>query len=718
VGATPERDDFDIDGEDSARPRRGVFPHRRPLPRLLRGAAMSRFYVTTPIYYVNDVPHLGHAYTTIVADTLARYHRMRGEPTMFLTGTDEHGQKIERVAKEHGVTPQSFVADLSEKFRTIFSNGPLATTPNDFIRTTEQRHVETTQELWRKCVESGAIYEGTYEGLYCVGCEAYYTEKELTASPEGPRCPIHTTVVERLTEPTYFFKLSAYQQRLLEFYEKHPEFIQPESRRNEVLSFVRGGLDDLSVSRTGFSWGIPVPDDGGAANGAQHVMYVWFDALTNYLSATMPESSSTHAFWPPNVQLIGKDILRFHAVYWPAFLMAAGYSDARLPKTIFAHGWLTINGQKMSKSLRNVVEPVKLAEVFGADVVRFYLMREVAFGQDGDFSHVQLIARYNSELADGLGNLLNRTLGLCTKLRAGVASLDAKAGAGPLEEKLMNAAIAARSAFEDAMKAIAPHRALDEVFALVRAGNKYIDESAPWAEAKKPNNEARVDAILATALETLRWLSTLIAPFMPAKSAGMRAQLGLSPVAFDESGSDAIALLWQSTFETGALAAGTPLFPKWDADAQAEKLTALGLHQLEAPEASKATVKVVVPEKPKKKEPEAPPAQIAFEDFAKVDLRVGVVLSAERLPKSDKLLKVQVDLGELGQRQVLAGIGKAFTPDQLVGKQVVVVANLAPRMMMGQESRGMILAVRGESGESDLALLSPDKARAPGSRVS
>ena len=673
---------------------------------------MSRFYVTTPIYYVNDVPHLGHAYTTIAADTLARYHKLRGHETRFLTGTDEHGQKIERAAADKGVTPQQFVDQVSETFRTL--PAPLHCAPDQFIRTTDPKHIAAVQELWRKCEKNGAIYEGTYEGLYCVGCEAYYTEKELTPSPEGPLCPTHKTLVERVNEPSFFFKLSAFQDRLLAFYDKFPGALSPESRRNEVLSFVKSGLDDLSISRTSFKWGIPVPGRD------KHLVYVWFDALTNYLSALGDEGSALRKkFWPADVHLIGKDILRQHAVYWPAFLMGAGFSDEELPKKIFAHGWLTINGQKMSKSLRNTVAPAKLAEVFGADVVRFYLLREVAFGQDGDFSHGQLIARYNAELADSLGNLLNRTLGLCTKLRAGNYTLDAKPGAGPLEKKLEELARTMRQGVITSFDEIAPHRAIDAIWTLCRAGNKYIDEAAPWSEAKKGEAAAhRVDAILATALEVLAWISTLLWPVMPEVSDRIRAQLGMHAHAPNVD-SDQLDFAWDTEWKTAKLQPGTPIFPKIDSERQAQIFAELGVDAttLAAPQPGvPASGKSEAPPK-KSKEIAGPAAEITYDEFSRLDLRCGVIVSAERVAKSDKLLKVQVDIGEPAPRQVIAGIGKSFSPESLVGQQVVVVANLKPAKLMGLESRGMVLAASGEAGEADLALLTPSKPRTPGTRV-
>ncbi|MGZ3454331.1 MAG: methionine--tRNA ligase [Polyangiales bacterium] len=668
---------------------------------------MDRFYVTTPIYYVNDVPHLGHAYTTIVADALARYHRMRGQDTRFLTGTDEHGQKIERAAEERKKTPQAFVDELSQAFRSAWA--PLHCEPDDFIRTTEPRHVAIVQDLWQRCVKNGSIYLGEYEGLYCVGCEAFYTEKELEALPGGGfACPTHKTPVEKLKEQSYFFKLSAFEKRLLAFYEKNPGFVSPESRKNEVLSFVKSGLQDLSVSRATFKWGIPVPGD------PKHVMYVWFDALTNYLSALGPEGDPLRRYWPCDVHLVGKDILRFHAIFWPAFLMGAGFKDEELPRKVFAHGWMTINGQKMSKSLRNVVEPIKLAKAFGADVVRFYLLREVAFGQDGDFNHSQLVARYNGELADNLGNLLNRTLGLCAKLRPNGAPLS-QGAPSELESKLVELAKTTVTAMTSSWDEIAPHRAIESTWVFIRAGNKYIDEAAPWAEAKKGDaGQARIDTILATALEVLRWISILIWPVMPEISDKIRQQLGISPVA-PQKGEDLLrALSWEPRSDTSGLSTGTPIFPKIDADRQAAIWAELGMNELEA---QPAPAKEAPKGGAKAKGIAEPAAQISYDDFAKLDLKIGKVVACERVPKSDKLLKCMVDIGEGSPRQVVAGIGKSFTPEEMVGKQVVVLANLAPRPLMGLESRGMILAASGEGGESDLALLAPGKERVIGTRV-
>jgi methionyl-tRNA synthetase len=671
---------------------------------------MSRFYVTTPIYYVNDVPHLGHAYTTITVDALRRYHLLRGDETRMLTGTDEHGLKIEREAQERGKTPIGLATEMSAHFRALWPK--LEIVPDDFIRTTEKRHEDLAQELWKTVAAKGDIYLDHYEGWYCVGCEELKTEKELLP---GNICPLHQRPVERIKEESYFFRLSKYQQPLLELYEKHPEFAQPESRRNEVVSFVKGGLRDLSVSRTSFKWGVPVPGD------PKHVMYVWFDALANYWTAVQ-DSASHKKFWDDGtvVHIVGKDILRFHAVYWPAFLMSAGLP---LPKTVYAHGFLTINGQKMSKALRNAVEPLGIARAFGrvagsdeagADVLRYQLLRAIAFGQDGDLDLAAMVERYNADLGKNLGNLLARTLGLCTKLTAGKRPAAPKST--DLEKDLLNEAKKAALRARDEWDAISPHRALEVTWSLSSAANTYVDRAAPWAEAKK-GDQARVETILATLLEVLRILSVMIWPVLPKKSDEMRAQLGLSPLA-PKVGQD----VWPSGAELlpeGPLAPGAPLFPTVDEDgarALLETLTprvpAEGANASAAASANAsasgsgtasaaATAAATAPGT-------ASPSAISYEQFLTVDLRVGLVRSAERIPKKDKLLLLKVDVGEPEPRQIVAGLALSFQPEDLVGKRVIVVANLAPREFgKGLVSHGMLLAT-GPSEKLTLATVAAE----------
>src|SRR5580698_827851 len=517
---------------------------------------MSRFYVTTPIYYVNDVPHLGTSYTTIAVDAVRRYHALRGETARMLTGTDEHGLKLEREAQERGMTPIAFVDRMSAHFREAWPK--LEIEPSDFIRTTEPRHERGAQHLWETIARRNPddIYLGSYEDWYCVGCEEFKTEKDLVQP--GNLCSIHLRPVERLKEDTYFFRLSRFAGDLLRLYEEHPEFVLPESRRNEVISFVSTGLKDLSISRTNLTWGIPVPGD------PKHVMYVWFDALSNYWTA-LQGSDETKAFWSgesPIVHLIGKDIVRFHAVYWPAMLMSAGL---RLPTTVYAHGFLTFNGQKISKSLRNSVEPIGIARAFGrvvgsdaggADVLRYQLLRAIAFGQDGDFDLSAMVERYNADLGKNLGNLLARTLGLCAKMTAG--KVPAKGEWTRLEHEL-HAALEGhwREALE-AWDRIEPHRALERTWAIASAANQYVDRAAPWAEEKK-GNRPRVETILSTLLSILGALSIAMWPVLPAKSDEMRRQLGLDPVAPVE-GKDRLAAGVETRAPGAALAPGPPLF--------------------------------------------------------------------------------------------------------------------------------------------------------------
>ncbi len=659
------------------------------------------FYVTTPIYYVNDVPHLGTAYTTIAADALKRFHALRGEDARLLTGTDEHGMKLERVATERGMAPQDYVDSMSAPFKAAWDK--LGIGYDDFIRTTETRHKDFVQDLWTRVRSRGFLYEASYDGWYCVGCEAYKTEKELEP---GNLCPIHKAPAEKLAERTYFFKLSAFEKPLLEFYERHPDFVKPTTRLNEVLSFVRGGLQDLSVSRTSFSWGIPVPDAPG------HIMYVWFDALANYLSALGGVDGALGHYWPRGTDtgrvthLVGKDILRFHAVYWPAFLMAAGYTEEQMPSQIVAHGFLTVDGQKMSKSLRNAVNPVRIAEELGRDVLRFQLLRAIPFGQDGDFDHAAMLERYNADLGKNLGNLLARTLGLCVKMTA--SKVPAIADLSDLETELHDQVDALLTQCAQAWENAEPHRALEATWAISSLANQYVDRAAPWALAKA-GNTAHVGTVLSTLLSLLETLSRLITPVMPDKGAEMRAQLGLPPH---------VALLGSSTWPMQTtpmtigheLAPGAPLFQTLDKDQ-----TAAMLVKLVPPAEVLPMSPVVAATATRPATTDEPLPAIAYDDFARVDLRVGLVLSAERVPKKDKLLKLAVDVGEPEPRAIVAGLALTFAPEQLIGRRVVVVANLAPRDFgKGLVSHGMLLA----SGPSEaLILASIADDAAPGSKL-
>ncbi|HOX46295.1 MAG TPA: methionine--tRNA ligase [Myxococcota bacterium] len=663
------------------------------------------FYVTTPIYYVNDVPHIGHAYTTIAADCLARHHRALGEDVRFLTGTDEHGQKIDKAAHVQGLEPIQLADRVVERFRALWRRFGMSN--DDFIRTTEPRHMRMVQLLFERVRAQGDIYLGSYEGLYCTGCEEYYTETQV---PDG-LCPYHKKPLERMLEKSYFFRMSKYQQPLLEHIAAHPEFIQPEIRRNEIVSFVREGLRDLSVSRTSFRWGIPVPGDPA------HVIYVWFDALSNYISALGWDGSPGggepfQRYWPA-VHLIGKDILRFHAVYWPTFLLSAGLP---LPRQVFAHGFWTVGGEKMSKSLRNVVEPNALLDAYGADAVRYFLLRDVPFGLDGDFSHQAITGRLNAELANDLGNLLRRAVTMCEKYTDGL--VPPSGAPGGLEQTLVETALRAAQESAAHLEALAFHKALGSIWELVRSANRYIDEAGPWTLHKNGERE-RLHTVVYHMLEALRFTGVLNGPFMPGAARGILEQLGL--------GSGDEALRRERVAAWGGLPAGTrvrkgaPLFPRIEPERAAEiaarfqpggdpmsddKPRSDTPAQPAAPAAAPALAPPAAPA-PAAPAPAAPapggpgttgPVFLSIEDFRKVDLRVGMVRSAERVPKSDKLLKLMVDLGEAEPRQVVAGIGKAYAPESLVGKRIMVVANLKPAKLMGLESRAMVLAA-GPGGE-------------------
>jgi methionyl-tRNA synthetase len=654
------------------------------------------FYVSTPIYYVNDRPHIGHAYSTVAADVVSRYARLRGRPAYFLTGLDEHGLKIERRAKEEGLAPQDFVDRMAAPFRSAWEE--LSCAHDGFIRTTSVQHRENVQALWKLMQDRGDIYLDDYEDWYCVGCESFKTEKELL---EGNLCPIHQTPVERIKERSYFFRLSNYTQPLLDYYEAHPDFVQPEARFNEVKSFVKEGLRDLSISRTSFRWGVPVPGN------PEHVVYVWLDALMNYVSALGGPAEEGEAplydeFWRSSgtiIHIVGKDILRFHTIYWPAFLMSAGI---RLPTQIWAHGWLTVNGEKMSKSLGNFLPPGPLVEAFGADVLRYYLMREVGFGQDGDFSHRNLLNRYNGELANGLGNLMNRIVASIVKnnLDGCVPKVDFDA-LEDIDHQLIEKATAASQQAAKHIEALAFHRALDTIWELVSAANKYVDSTEPWKLAKQ-DDKTRLEQVCYTVLETLRWLSVMLFPVMPEKCNELRAQLGMAPLLPTEQ-----ADLWPSAW--GGLRAGTqtqattPLFPRFDQSQERSVLERLGVEV-----APTATKKAPAMKETKQSKNEL----IEFDDFTKIDLRVAVVQEAEKVEKSKKLLRLIVDAGEAEPRQILAGISEHYAPEDLIGRRVVIVANLKPRKLMGLESQGMVLAASDDNG---LSILGVDKDVEPGS---
>jgi methionyl-tRNA synthetase len=648
----------------------------------------KKFYITTPIYYVNARPHIGHAYTTIACDTVARRQRLLGAETFFLTGTDEHGQKIERAAEAAGTTPQKYADKISAEFRQLWKRMKISN--DDFIRTTEERHVKRVQEFFRRIRDNGYIYKGTYTGQYCVSDELY-----VDGAQPGDPCPTCGRITETVHEENYFFKLSAFQDKLLELY-ANPEFIRPETRRNEVISFVRSGLRDLSISRSTFSWGIPVPDD------PKHVIYVWFDALANYITAIGYGSSHPGAqeafkkFWPADVHMIGKEIVRFHCVYWPAFLMAAGLE---LPKAFVAHGWLLFEESKMSKSRGNIVRTETILEVLGSDALRYFLLREVVFGQDGSFSFDALVQRYNSDLANGLGNLASRTLTMINRYFKGEVPYPSHAAARkPADDAIAEAARKTIHDFGNLFDQFQFSRALETVWALVAAVDKYIVENEPWAlgEKRDEDSRSRLATVLYTSAEALRVATALAYPVMPEATATIWGQLGLGDI-------QKLAL---SELTWGQLPLGTklgevqPVFPRADKSA-IERMQKMEDQQRAEPGAVPASTQ---PAQATTAATAASPVneKISIDDFAKIELRVGLVKVAERVPKSDKLLRLEVDIGT-EVRQVLAGIAEAYAPETLVGRKVVIVANLAPRKLRGMESNGMIVAASIDGGRPVLA---------------
>lgn len=683
----------------------------------MANSSSARFYLTTPIYYASDVPHIGHAYTTIVADAIARYERMRrgAENVFFLTGTDEHGEKIERAATAAGMSPQDFLDGVVAKYKAMWQT--LHISHDDFIRTTEPRHEKEVQKVFSKLREKGDIYPGQYEGLYCVACEAFYLEKDLLP---GQLCPDHKRKVELVREEGFFFDLPKYQQALLDRYAREPAFVEPKRRLNEVRAFVEGGLKPLSVSRSSFQWGIPVPGAKG------HIIYVWIDALFNYYSA-LQESKERQPFFgtkeePLAVHLLGKEIVRFHAVYWPAMLMAA---DLPLPKKLVAHGWWTVDGEKMSKTLGNVVDPQKLSADLGADALRYFLMREIPLGEDGDFSYDALLTRYNSELANDLGNLLNRTLAMCEKYINGVVKRTNRDLSLLGFDDPYPIAAERRDQIALAMQEMQPQRALESLFALVRWGNTYLERTAPFTLAKTDLESTA--QVLYNALELLRWIGMMMQPFLPERACELRRQLGLANPEQAE---------WPTTWggipDNTRINKGTPLFPRIDPDRQKELLAKWRAARLAAKPAVPAPAHADGKEAGANAEKSAAPgaeqaqsasvqtappaalAEISIDDFKRLDLRLARVDSCERVPKKDRLLKVELDLGPLGKRQVVAGIAELVTPEQLVGKTVVFLCNLKPAKIGGILSQGMILAV---GDDKLLGLLSPDREIPPGSPI-
>ncbi len=662
------------------------------------------FYITTPIYYVNDVPHIGHAYTTIAADVLARWHRLRGHDVFFLTGLDEHGQKVQRAAAQAGISPQEHCDRLMPQFRNLWT--ALAIANDGFLRTTDARHHTVVRRWLQDLYDKHLIYRSDYTGWYCTFDERFWTDKDVTRGT----CPDCGRPVERLSESNYFFRMSRFHQRLLDHLAANPTFIRPEARRNEVAGFLQKPLEDLSISRpkSRLSWGIELPFD------RDYVTYVWFDALVNYVSGLdyLPARPSVDRFWPAAVHLVGKDILTTHAVYWSAMLMAL---ELPLPRTIFAHGWWTVNGEKMSKSRGNVIDPYALAAQFGAEAFRYFLLREVPFGHDGDFSRASFVGRINSDLANGLGNLLSRTVTLIERCCDGAVPHSGHAELTAPDIELQTAAV---SLIHDTMPhhlrsdRIDYHRALEAIWGLIQLGNQYIDKTAPWTLAGNPAHTARLRTVLFHAAETLRFLCLAIAPFLPKTAVEMSRQLGLR---YDFSRALlAQPIAWGDGPSATTVVKGRALFPRIDVAALSQHGDSMTHSTTSSPPGAAA---------PSSSKPDVAPSpasasneegrRITIKDFQKVQLKVATIIAAERIPKSEKLLKLQVDLGA-EQRQIVAGIGNACNPEDLPGKTVVVVANLKPAKLMGVESQGMVLA----AGDDHVAgLVSAGDDVAPGTTV-
>lgn len=624
------------------------------------------FFITTPIYYPSDNLHIGHAYCTTIADTIARYKRLAGYDVFFLTGSDEHGLKIQRRAQEAGVTPQQFVDKIVDGFRNLWQK--LSISNDDFIRTTETRHHEVVQTIFQKIYDQGDIYKAAYQGPYCIPCETFWLERQLV---DG-KCPDCGRSVEMVEEESYFFRMSKYQDRLMAHIEANPDFIQPVSRRNEMINFIKNGLEDLCVSRTTFEWGIKVPFD------TKHVVYVWFDALVNYITAAgyLHDRNKFATFWPADIHLVGKEIVRFHSIIWPIMLMAL---EVELPKKVYGHGWLVIEGDKMSKSKGNVIDPVALIDEFGADAIRYFLLREITLGLDGNFSRDSLINRINSDLANDIGNLLHRTLSMIGRFNGGVIA--APGTAESIDDELIAMARNTAAAYEAAMEKLDINGAIKEVWALISRSNKYIDETSPWALAKNPEKKQRLDTVLYNLAEALRIVAVLISPFMPNTAPKIWAQLGIAASIADAKLSD--AQTWGGLVAGITVGKPEPIFPR--IEEKAEDTVEEKVEKVVAP------VAPLVEEKP----------EVTIDEFAKMDLRVVKVLAAEKVKGADKLLQLTVDLGS-EQRTIVSGIAKHYAPESLVGQNVVMIVNLKPAKIRGIESRGMVLAASSDDGKLTL----------------